>query len=373
MSLVATRIEKVVVDVNRFDKNEHRLSEYGALNFFVASSNNAPLLTKEMRDKAIMSANQTLQIPVLKYDGTISVSNSRSCSVADAENTSTLVDVTFVTYSVGFTMVPTLYSNNHIGYEKDFEAKLKKCARVLGAALDSAAIAALEAAKTQVYAESLLYDTTGDVLTANWESRENILGDIEPIMAANDFYGRVHIIGNIGVKSLLNQLLKNGEFNAKDDRLEWAGKTFWYTNRITNEDTDYATFYAVEEGNVDILYAYDRETALSSAMGKAITSLGHSWEVVDMPYLGIPVGLHYYESVGDQSSIAGGASADMTCVRKQYYGFSVDVAFVVAYNSALTTRANPIISGAITKGDAYAKPVQVVGVVSTKEVEEAAE
>lgn len=95
-------------------------------------------------------------------------------------------------------------------------------------------------------------------------------------------------------------------------------------------------------------------------MGKAITSLGHSWEVVDMPYLGIPVGLHYYESVGDQSGIAGDASSDMKCVRKEYYGFSVDVAFVVAYNSALGTRANPIISGKITKGDAYAKPVQVV-------------
>ena len=68
-----------------------------------------------------------------------------------------------------------------------------------------------------------------------------------------------------------------------------------------------------------------------------------------MPYLGIPVGVHYYEAVGDQSAIASTASADMTCNIKEYYGFSVDVAFVVAYNSSLSTKANPIIKTEIAK------------------------
>jgi len=84
------------------------------------------------------------------------------------------------------------------------------------------------------------------------------------------------------------------------------------------------------------------------------------------------VGLHYYESVGDQSAIAGDATADLTCAKKEYYGFSVDVAFVVAYNSAIATKANPIIKAAIAKGNTYAQPVTVVNdatnPVNTKEV-----
>ena len=49
----------------------------------------------------------------------------------------------------------------------------------------------------------------------------------------------------------------------------------------------------------------------------------------------------------DQSQIAGAASADMTCNVKEYFGFSVDVAFIVAYNSNPATVPNPIIKAQI--------------------------
>jgi hypothetical protein len=61
----------------------------------------------------------------------------------------------------------------------------------------------------------------------------------------------------------------------------------------------------------------------------------------------LPVGSHYYTAVGDQSAIAGTATADLTCAVKEYFGFSVDVAFLVAYNSDPTTVADPIIKGDI--------------------------
>ena len=78
-----------------------------------------------------------------------------------------------------------------------------------------------------------------------------------------------------------------------------------------------------------------------------------------MPYINIPVGLHYYESVGDNSAIAGDASADMKCTIKEYYGFSVDVAFVTSYNSAIATRPNPIIKVGIAKGDSQVQQVAI--------------
>ena len=93
-----------------------------------------------------------------------------------------------------------------------------------------------------------------------------------------------------------------------------------------------------------MLYRYDRAAARGAQSGS------HQWDVVNMPFIDIPVGLHYYEEVGDQSKIAGAATADMVCDIKEYYGFSVDVAFIVAYNSAPATLANPIIKAEVAKG-----------------------
>ena len=251
-------------------------------------------------------------------------------------------------------MVPAMYSNNDIDYEKDLTAKLKKCARVLGAALDSAAIAALEAAKTQQFADPLIYGTTGNVLGADWEAREDILGDIEPVMNANDYYGSIHVIGNAGVRSLLRKLAEHAEYNEVNKNLEWSGKYFHFTNRLANAQGKYATFYAVEDGNVDMLFRYDREAVLGA------NAVGHEWDIVTMPYLNIPVGLHHYVAVGDQSAVAGDATADLNCARKEYYGFSVDVDFVVAYDSSLATKANPVVKADIAGGASYARPVKVV-------------
>ena len=348
-------LQNVRVKNPMLDKNEHRLSEYGAFNFFVQQSRMNPLLTSEMKEKAKASMGKTLQVPVIDYDGGITISNVRNCTIADAENTSGFVGVTFATYAVGFTMVKAMYSNNEVDYQNDLAKKYLKCARVLGAALDSAALAALGANKSKVFKDTLIYTKNADTIVVPFTSREDILSDIEPMMNANDFYGPVHIIGNAGVRSLLNKLAEKGAYNVVDKTMEWAGKSFHFTNRLTNNAGAYATFYAVEDGNVDILFRYDREAALGTQ-----TKVGHDWDVVTMPYIDIPVGLHHYESVGDQSAIAGAATTDLTCAVKEHFGFSVDVAFVVAYNSAPETRPNPIILTEIAGGDTYAAPVQVV-------------
>jgi hypothetical protein len=354
MSLAATVLNSIRIKNEKLDKNEQRLSEYGAFDFFVQQSKTNPLLTSEMKEQAIKSMGKTLQMPVINYDGTISVSNVRSCTISDAENTSALVGLVFATYAVGFTVVPAMYSNNEIDMQNDIEKKFLKYARVLGAALDSAALTALAANKTQVFGDTLIYTKSSDVIVAPWESREDILGDIEPMMNANDYYGKVHIIGNTGVRSLLGKLMEKGEYNVVDKSIEWAGKQFHFSNRLTNASNTYATFYAVEDGNVDLLFRYDREAVMGTK-----TQVGHEWDIITMPYIDIPVGLHYYEAVGDQSSIGGAATADLTCAKKEYYGFSVDVAFVVAYNSAIATKANPIIAGRIASGSTYAQPVYV--------------
>ena len=63
------------------------------------------------------------------------------------------------------------------------------------------------------------------------------------------------------------------------------------------------------------------------------------------------------------SNIAGAASADMVCNVKEYFGFSVDVAFLVAYNSDPSVVANPIIKIELASpgtANPFAQPVEVV-------------
>jgi hypothetical protein len=342
MSLVATRLQNWRIENPELDKNMFRPCEYGALDFFVEQTD-APnsIISPNLRDRAFASIGNTVQVPVLNYDGEVTVSNVRSCTIADDENTSALYEVVWKTYSVGFTMVPTLYMNNEISYEHDFNRKMEKICRALANALDTDAVAALEAAKTQVFKDLLQYQQSSNVVEVPKQMATEILGDINPIMRANCYPEMVHIIGNAGVDSLIRKLAEHGIYNDVNKRMEYDNKIIHYTNNVLNGQGKNGTFFAVADGNVGVLTRVDRE-----ALRRASANF-HEWDVVRLPYIDLPVGSHYYTAVGDQSAIAGAASADMVCNVKEYFGFSVDVAYIVSYNSDPTTVANPIIKAEI--------------------------
>lgn len=182
------------------------------------------------------------------------------------------------------------------------------------------------------------------------------LSDMNAMMRANAYPGMLHVIGGAGLDSLVRKMAEHDIYNDVNKRLEYDNKVFHYTNNITNESSIFATGYVVEDGNVGVLTRVDRE-ALSRTRANF-----HEWDVVRLPYIDLPVGSHYYTAVGDQSGIAGAASADMVCNVKEYFGFSVDVAFLVAYNSAAASVANPIIKIELASPAAspFAKPVLVV-------------
>jgi hypothetical protein len=319
-----------------------RPCEYGALDFFIEQTD-APnsIISQNLRDRAFASIGNTVQVPVIDYDGDVTVSNVRTCTIADDENTSALYTVVWTTYAVGFTMVPTLYMNNEITYQHDFERKMEKVCRALATTLDTAAIAALEAAKTQVYKDPLQYTVTSNVIEVPTQMSTEILGDLNPMMRANAYPGMLHIIGNAGVDSLIRKLAQHGVYNDVNKRMEYDNKVLHYTTQLANAQGKIGSLYAVADGNVGVLTRVDRE-----ALRRASANF-HEWDVVRLPFIDLPVGSHYYTAVGDQSAIAGAASADMTCNVKEYFGFSVDVAFIIAYNSDPTTVANPIMKAQI--------------------------
>lgn len=362
MSLVATRLQNWRVENPEFDRNMTRPCEYGALDFFIEQTN-APtsIISQNLRDRAFASIGNTVQIPVINYDGDVQVYNVRSCVIPDDENTSALYTIVWATYAVGFTMTPAAYMNNEITYEHDFFRKLEKITRALADTLDKGAIAALEANKTQVFKDLLNYTKQGNVIEVPTQMATEILGDINPIMRANCYPEMIHIIGNAGVDSLVRKLAQHDVYNDVNKRMEYDNKVLHYTNNVLNEASKNGTFFAVADGNVGVLTRVDREAL------RGTKANFHEWDVVRLPLIDLPVGSHYYTAVGDQSSIMGAATEDLTCAVKEYFGFSVDVAFLVAYNSDAAKVANPIIKAEIASraaNEPLGMPVYVTNAAS---------
>ena len=354
MSLVLTRIQNIRANSN-LDKYEYRPSRYGALDAFIQqSSDPTGILTPELVDKARTSIGNVLETPVIDYDGGITISDTRTLTIDDSENTSKMVEIKFATYAFGFTIAPAMYMNNEIGIQKDFETKLMKYIYKLAQKLDQDELAAT---KTQVIKNPLLYDKTGNVINAKWTERENVFGDLEPIMAANDFFGQLHIVGDAGVESIMRKLSQHGLYNDVNKQNEFGNKIVHLTNNMALPAKKYAQGYAINSGSLGFMTRFERDCLLGTVSGD-----GHEWGIATLPLLNIPCGTYFYDSVGDYNTIAGAATADMTRTRKEHYGFAVDIAFLTAYNSSAETLASPIIGFNISSENAaYAVQVQNVG------------
>lgn len=359
MSLVLTRIQNIRANSN-LDKFEYRPSRYGALNaFMVQSEDPTGILTEELKQKARISIGNTLETPVIDYDADITIGSTRTLTIADSENTSKMVQITFATYAWGFTIAPAMYMNNEIGIQKDFETKMMKYIYAFAKKLDEAALAALAASKTQILKNPLLYDWSANAINAKWTERENVFGDLEVMMGANDFYGQLHLVGDPGVESIMRKLQQHGLYNDVNKQNEFGTKIVHLTNNIAAAEGKYAQGYAVNAGSLGMLTRFERDCLLGTVSGD-----GHEWGIATLPLLNMPVGTYFYDSVGDYNTIAGAATADMTRTRKEHYGFAVDVAFLTAYNSKPSGAGalpSPILAFNISSEDAvYAKPVVVV-------------
>ncbi len=340
MSLILTRTQNLREKSPGLYKYEERASDVGALNYFLKDSMAVGgILTSSLKETAMKSIGSTLEVPVINYDSGVSIASSRSVTISDDFNTSAMVTMTFVTYSWGWTETPSAHLNNEISMQEDFEFNYKKYLHKFAKTLDSACIAALSAAKTQVFGDPLVYTTTGNVVHANLDQEMRIFADIGPIMSSNDYYGSIDLIGNMGFMSLTNRINGYSTYNEVNHKYQLNGRELHFSNRISNAADKSATFYAVNEGSVGLLYRFEAEALL-----KTRARTGHEWDIDRLIGLDIPVSTYYYEAVGDYSADHGAATAHNTRAVKRFYGFSVDVCFVTAYNSSQSTIASPILA-----------------------------
>lgn len=327
---------------SNIDKNEYRMSRYGAHRLFQLQTEDADsIVSQDMLKKALDSSGRLLQVPAIDYNAPANISNVRSVTIADDENTSRMLQFTFVTVSFGFTIVPDVYRNNEIGAQEDFNTKMTKYLYQIAANQDSAALAALELAKSQVLSDTLggKYALTANSVVAPLAIQDQLIGDLNPLMHGNDFYGPMTIVAGNSLDSFIrNELLEKGKFQTDDKTYQYNDKGFLFTNRLTNAAGMKATGFAVAGSQCALLTRLER-----ASMAGRKSRTGHEWGRTVLPIINMPCGTYYYESVGDYSGIAGAASSDMVRVMKEHYGFAYDYAYVTAYNSDQANIPSPIL------------------------------
>jgi hypothetical protein len=346
MSLVLTLMQPLRAKYEGvMDKNEFRRSRYGAWDFYQSQSQrDDSIITQQVRQLIKQSMGNTVQVPVLDWED-VTITNTRSCTVADHENTSKLLTLTFATYSFGFTMIPAQYFNNDLGYQLDFTKKLEKYLIKLAATLDTAAVNNLSTKKNSYFpAEiSAFYPVVANALQVTQAQASDYYNQAETILNVMDFYSaNTNVIGSTTGRPQISRLMAQGAGNQTNQAFQFSGYNWEYTNRVTNGAGVQSTHYLVADGYVGVENRNDPD-----AIARSRTGLGQVWGEAMMPLVNLNMATYYYDNCADKSALHAGTT-NLTRTRVEGFEWSTDLCFVNAYNSDPTTRYYPIIKTEIS-------------------------
>lgn len=342
MSLINTRLLAFRAQ-SPIDKWETRASRYGGLDLFQnQSADPMGIISEDLRQKALQASGSSLQIPVIDYDSGVTIANTtQPVTITGDPSTSQVYSVSFTDYYFGFRIFPAQHFNNEISMQREFNQQLRKYALALLDTLDQACMTALENTKTQVLADTLggRYSLVSNVIVAPLAEQDAVVGDINPLMHGNDFYGPFHVVANPSFESLVrNRLLEKGEMNSENKSYQYNDKIFHFTNNLANGAGHKATAFAVQAGSVGMVPQY----APDCILGHSTQDGKYQWGIETLPIANLPMGVYTYQDAVDGSSIGGAATAQLTATKVEAYGFHVRYAFITPYNSAPATIASAI-------------------------------
>ena len=339
MSIAATRLDeyRLAYDRSNLDAWEHRLSNYGALATFQRDTPVTVPGYQELVDNRF-NAIRTCSIPVIQRT-TFTTAATRTCDALTHEMTSTYVTPSWTTLKTGFNMTPAEHQNNYIKYQELFNKKMTNMQRDLAAALDTLAVASLEANHTLIYgAAGNPYAEVADELVVTAAQNELFLNELVPIMAADDFPSDdINVVSSPRFQALVREYSAQGTSNAENRAFMFGGQKFAYSNRAVPAGTDRDIVFAMPGGSLAFLTWIDPDARMGHS-----SSDGKEWSVTNLPILGFDVGLLYQSTCADRSSDSYGGGTGMEATLSESFHFSFDYSFNVAYNSDTATYAGPI-------------------------------
>ena len=338
MSLLATARQTLRAKYpSDLDRDELRFTKYGLL-VATKESMKSPdsIVSSSVRQLALDSNGTDLKIPVMKQ-GVLSVTSVRSCTIADHENESALVDVVWTTYRVDISMVPSQYKFNNISFNEDLRQKLRLAGNTIAKAIELSIDAKLEANKAAIYNSSLVgalkkYVLTADAMQVTLADQPLFFNDIDVIMQQDDFYSdSMVIVASTELMSTVRHYVNQGPSNDTNLSYQFGSFTYRFSNHVTNAAN--ATGYIYSPGSIGMLTRVDLD---SMAKHKANDT---EWFTDVLPGLGdIQVGVMEKRICSDENAIA----ASLLATLKVNWTFSVDVALITPYSKDAATEATVI-------------------------------
>jgi hypothetical protein len=354
MSLVATAMQPLIekYERERLDKNEILFSRYGAHDLFMAmNSQSQAILSEANRRNAENSYGNVAKVPVIEGDAVV-IGDTRSCSIADAENTSALIELSFTPFVWGFTMYPGQYvtgpqAMNYVGYDADLATKADKCTLALMTAVDTAARNKIETNINTYFPAAITtgyYPVVGDALQVTQAQKNDFFNQLQAIMQEFDFYNTTHILGSTSLTPMVSRLSNQRTGNATNESFQFNLGDFEFhkSNRITNGAGVQATIYAIQEGNLAIVNRNNPNARAGFKIGGGDTP-EIQWGTMMYPKLGMEVGTFYKA----ECAASAGAVTDAATL-KESYGFDTEICWLTPYNSDPATKQTPIIKAEIS-------------------------
>lgn len=327
---------------NPFDRTEWRGPERGLRNAVMAmSSGGNTLLTSQVSDAIAQSEGRVIEIPVVTK-GAVTITNTRSCTIGGFNNTSALLNVTFVTLVADLMMTPAQYVNNEVARVEDFRKKLQLVKEGFEGAEEAAILANIETNKDTFYGSPLVgatskYVLTGDAMQVALADQPLFYNDLDAIMRRDDFNAGQFIIGSTELSPSARYYAAQGTANAANVNFQFANKNFEFTNAIDNAANVDATGFILPDG----ILAMDTRLAIDSRMGNMSTD-GTEWGVTDILGLGHSVGYQFKSNCKDESALNATGMGHLVATLHEKWQFSYDYCIVNEYNSNSATRAGGI-------------------------------
>ena len=327
MALTTTLLDEFALKYSqsKLDVYEHRMESYGAYETYrVDTPNLIPGYAELLGERK--GPNRVVRVPVIQR-ATYSTTSARSCDYITKENTSTYVTPTWTTIMTGFSMYPAQYPGNYIGLRDDFLRKMEDVQRTFLDAVDTAAIAHLEANRSAVNnAANNPYAIVGSSMTVPKADNELFFNELGAVMAINDLPKQpTNIVATHRMQALVRQYSSQGTSNAENRAFQFGGYNFKYTGNISIPTADRDVLYSMPIGALGYLSWVDIDSQLGHK-----SSSGVEWKIQNLPLLGHDVGVLVQSKCDDKSSTIG-TGFEATLV--QSWQFSFDYSFLCSYNS----------------------------------------
>lgn len=342
MSLIATYLQDIRVNhPSNLDNKELRLTRVGLLDMALAQTNGSnSIISPDLKQKAMDSEGRTIGVPVMQK-GNITISNTRSCTVAGDQSTSALVTVTWKTVRVDITMVKAQYAKNEVSYLYDLNKKIRESVEALNVEIETDLETALDTNKSQVFASSIptsKYAVVANTIQATEAQLDFFFNDLDAINFADDFYDETtYVVGNHNVMPYVSKFINQGSGNNENQAFQFAGKNFTFTNRITNGLGVNATGYFMPDGSIGLLTRVAVDARMNHKAGD-----GTEWSEERLPGLPFTVGVMYKSSCSDQSALEASGLEHLEATMVEQWQISFDYAILTPYNSDLATKASAI-------------------------------